>query len=412
MEKNKIQIMHLHATRINVGDNAIVVATYAACEDLLEDCSCRFFDVTTEYFACKGEPIDDYIPLHQYHHVVNWRKLISLLLRSNLVLVGGGELVNGSIEYLGITILARILRIPVVFYGIGVNLSTSSRLQKFYTIMAMKMVNNTTVRDLGAYNELKAIGVKESRITIASDIVFYLAKDSIDACQGSHVDIVENNTLTIGVSLRTTEFVEVTDVAILNIAKALDVIIERWQVQIVFYPFFNGCSDPSVINDICSDTDIIKKCISHMKNTNSVTSYCFDNDLFKLQDSMRGLDLFVGMRLHSLILAVISNVSVIGLSYAPKIDRFFSLLGVSNDVIKINNITSEDLIIKIEYKLTNRVKSSKVIDLFKSSMLNITTLKRYIPRNKKNFMLYLYFPFALVWLALHSFVTWYYKGKR
>ncbi len=122
MFKKTIQIMHLQATRYNVGDDAIVIATYKLLERLYPDTIFSFFDVARDKYTRQGESINGFLPLYEYHKLKYWPKLFKFLLLSNVILIGGGELVCGAIEFLGIALIAKLIRRPVVFYGIGSNI--------------------------------------------------------------------------------------------------------------------------------------------------------------------------------------------------------------------------------------------------------------------------------------------------
>ena len=66
------------------------------------------------------------------------------------------------------------------------------------------------------------------------------------------------------------------------------------------------------------------------------------------------LDLLVGMRLHSLILAAAVGTPCIGLAYAPKVRGFMTLLGQPELTQELAELTCEALLAKIESVLDDR----------------------------------------------------------
>jgi polysaccharide pyruvyl transferase WcaK-like protein len=62
-----------------------------------------------------------------------------------------------------------------------------------------------------------------------------------------------------------------------------------------------------------------------------------------LLDLCSGLDMMVGMRLHSLIFAALGSVVPVGISYDPKIDAFLASLGLAPAAMA-NNLQPQEFV--------------------------------------------------------------------
>ena len=67
-----------------------------------------------------------------------------------------------------------------------------------------------------------------------------------------------------------------------------------------------------------------------------------------IQSLMRECDLFIGMRVHSLILASSVAAPVIGMIYAPKVRSFLNLIESPKFGLELNELTSEILALKLK----------------------------------------------------------------
>lgn len=87
-DPDAICLLHAHATRYNVGDDAIVMATYQVVQEVLAPSVVRFIDVSRDPFARPGEPIAGFLPLYKYHWPRYWWRVLRSLWRANAVLIG------------------------------------------------------------------------------------------------------------------------------------------------------------------------------------------------------------------------------------------------------------------------------------------------------------------------------------
>lgn len=282
--------------------------------------------------------------------------IVRELLRSDLLVMGGGSLLQdvssprSVIYYLGIVALAKLFKKPVVFYAQGfgpINRSLSKRL-------IWKIVNKVdliTLRDDKSRDDLKQLGVTRPPIRVTADPA--LSIDTALFPKETGADILnefgvipksQNGTKPlVGVAIRnwntTHPFLEI-------LAQACDSLSRRgWQV--VFIPM-----------QYPGDVGVSEKVASFMQEPSVLLNRQFTfRDISSIISNM---DMIVGMRLHSLILAALYEVPFVPLSYDPKIDSFVHRLNRPQGE-RVTDVDLEKLNEQILYVETH-------IDTIKSEM--------------------------------------------
>jgi len=74
---------------------------------------------------------------------------------------------------------------------------------------------------------------------------------------------------------------------------------------------------------------------------------CFENEMQKM-------DLFVGTRLHSVILSTSLSIPTLVIAYSEKVDYYMKEIDYTNLSMPVNNISASKLINKLEYLVKNR----------------------------------------------------------
>lgn len=144
-----------------------------------------------------------------------------------------------------------------------------------------------------------------------------------------------------------------TEAAAQTIAETLDKAYKNSGLKFVFIPFStrDGIEDDRIIN---------KMIISNLKQD------CYINIETELSPEeikylLSKMDLVIGMRLHSLILAAAEGVPVIGINYFTKIRRFMESVGQENFIIELGEIETDYLYNKINDVVCNKDELSKNI---------------------------------------------------
>jgi polysaccharide pyruvyl transferase WcaK-like protein len=127
---------------------------------------------------------------------------------------------------------------------------------------------------------------------------------------------------------------------ILSHAKALDAIIEKYKVFVVFLPhYISGFSD--------DDLDVSISILEKMKNKNR-TKIIKTNSVREFKPLLDQMDMVVSSKMHPAVLAATGYVPIMCVAYDHKQTAFFQRLNMIDCTIKIRNVTFESLLSTME----------------------------------------------------------------
>ena len=274
--------------------------------------------------------------VHAYNRY-KLKEIIKAIKNADLVISGGGTLFQDITSkksiwyYLGIIKLAQMFhkKVVVAYQGMG-PIST-----KFYRRMTKHVLNRKSVKYVGmrdnqAIDFAKEIGIKENKIVFSSDIIFMMnqpAKERIDKILNDNVLNLQNDQRLVGISVREWKDKDRTDA----LAEACDMICERYNARIVFFPFHKP-----------KDAEISKIIMHKMKFEDKAVLMPNRYLPSEILGTMGRMNVNVGVRLHSLIFSAINNVPTIGISYDPKVDGFLDMLD-SNAICSYEEIDSKKI---------------------------------------------------------------------
>ncbi len=266
------------------------------------------------------------------------------LLRSDLLLSGGGGLlqdvtgVRSIIYYLAVVTLARLLGKPVVYYAQGVG-PVRSRIGRWLTRIVSNRVDLITVRDQASKEDLAAMGVTRPPLVVTADPVLALSPQQIAPGSGeallarlrsrpgdrqsggdweqpaAEADPPEQKEgeaakRTLGIVLR--DWQDHYDFKRIVAVVADRLVREGWEVILVPFHY-------PVDLQVCQEVSWL------MQEPNLLVRERLPVEtLFSL---MGRLDLVLGMRLHSLVMACVMRTPCVGISYDPKVERFLETCG-------------------------------------------------------------------------------------
>lgn len=287
----------------NAGDEALLTAISN---------SLRAVDTTLEITVLSGNPARTAI-VHGVRAVsrVNPLVLVRELSRADLLISGGGSLlqdVTGPLSipyYLGIVVLAKLLKTRVVFYAQGVG-PVERRLSRWLIKLVANQVELITLRDTKSADLLKSIGVYRPPVSVTADPVFSLrpAREEIEQAESYLAELgLQKHQGIIGISIRSWN--TFTD---LQMAALLDKLAESGH-PLLLIPLQHPV-----------DLEYSLKIRQLMKGSVTIAETQFTST--GLMGLISHLRLLVGMRLHSLIFAACVGTPFEGISYDPKVDSF------------------------------------------------------------------------------------------
>jgi len=264
-----------------------------------------------------------------------WR-VIRAIARSDALIIGGGDLVRDDLGWrtffytIEKLILALLMgkKIYVVNAGIG---QLSTRYGRFVLRQVLGRCHRIIVRDLHSEQVCKQLGV-DSVAVLAPDIVLSLP-DLLVKRSGVLPKTYPSKRYVV-VSLRHDPDVfrryAMGAARIRTLARALDELIERRAVDVVFIPFQE---DPASGR---GDAQIHKMMAQAMAHQDCVHVLPWTRDLDEVCRWIRGAQLVISMRLHAAVLAhAFARPSVL-MPCDRKIREFGRLMGIGHTIEPAN----------------------------------------------------------------------------
>ncbi|MCT9098184.1 polysaccharide pyruvyl transferase family protein [Haloarchaeobius sp. HME9146] len=187
-------------------------------------------------------------------------------------------------------------------HGIGPLSRTSSRV---LASLVLRLAETVTVRDPESRKVARNLGVD--------------AKLTFDHAALLETNDLDHSTERLGVSVTPAfrkyhDSPDRDDQLVADLATVLDDALDgdRWDGVTVF-AFHNG--------DANGDVLLSERLRRHMETTD-VTVETYDDDPVAFLNSISSMDVFLGMKYHSLVFAYLTDVPVVSISYHPKCDWF------------------------------------------------------------------------------------------
>lgn len=270
-------------------------------------------------------------------------QILNVLAEADLFISGGGSLLQdttGSLSvpyYLGLAWLAKLQGNKTVYYAQGAGPLTKKWSQKL-TSITLNRFDFLGVRDQGSENLLKEIGVKKE-LQITVDPVFALT-DSLKTTRKKIKGKIE-----IGVSVRPwkTDYIKELALALNNFA------VDK-NCKFVILPMHKGSDEQKSLE--------LQKQLTAPSEIRNLSA-----EPKQALKEFAQFDLFVGVRLHSLIFALLNKIPLLALSYDPKIEGLMSELDYL-PVFKLENLEAEKIRASLENIFAERYSLQKKIKEF------------------------------------------------
>ncbi len=263
------------------------------------------------------------------------------ILGARLFLLGGGGLLkdygidSSSLRgWLANLRLARRLGRPTALACVGVE---SIRFPESRRQLArgLQGVDDLTVRDCCSRDLLTEIGVG-SEIHVAGDLALLLGDEDIPARKAPadppRIMVCMRHWYSKG------HFVEAEgafEAVLQAVARTADEAIRNRGATLLFVPLRVTAGD--------DDVSVCRRVIDKMRHSDAARLLTEAPSAREFLEILDHCDMVIGMRLHSLILAAVRGVPMIGLSYLPKVHGFMTDLGEQHFCVPLESLSHEEL---------------------------------------------------------------------
>ncbi len=283
----------------------------------------------------------------------NYTEVIRAMKETDLFISGGGSLLQdvtstrSILYYLSLMGLALFLKKPIMVYANGIG-PINKKFNRLLTRTILNKVDIITLRDEGSRDYIREMKVKNKDVFVTADPVFTL-QEANEKRVNEIMDIEEIPTdkKMVGIAIRHWKD---DDKLVRMISKTVDKIADDYDVNIVLVPM-HFPEDVKISNSVLNLVKT-KRC------------YVLQNKypVEEIMGIIKGMDLIIGMRLHTLIYAATQEVPMIGLVYDPKIKGFLEEMRINN-WLYVDSLDEENLFLLFQEAWNDRFKLREAIVL-------------------------------------------------
>ncbi|MBS3810394.1 MAG: polysaccharide pyruvyl transferase CsaB [Halanaerobiales bacterium] len=247
----------------------------------------------------------------------NLFNILSRMKSSNIFISGGGSLLQDKTSfktvpyYLGLIFLAQLFKMKTIFFAQGVG-PVKNKFYRYLIKKVLKNVDHISVRDENSKKFLISIGINEKNIEVIEDPVYAIKPDIIK--KRKNLD-----TKNIGVSVRdwgSNHYLKI-------LAEFLNSLNKNEDLSVTIIPFHEG-----------KDIKISRKLLGLLETKVKIIEYT--DNAKQINDLYSSFDMFIGLRLHSLIFAAVNHIPFIGISYDPKVNSLIKEMGYQKEITTEN----------------------------------------------------------------------------
>jgi polysaccharide pyruvyl transferase WcaK-like protein len=276
-----------------------------------------------------------------------WR-IIDALRRSDKIIIGGGGIWSSYTGKLArfipfFVLLAKIMRKRIYYESVGLY-SSAPRFQRFLVNLSILLANDCSVRD----NESRMMLWRRSRkrSKLVEDLSLpYIRRNQKHALllDGTHEGVIAeyarikneklSGKLIIGLSVKPLLSKEMSTKMISLFSSSIEYLNRKYSNRL-FFVFFPFAETNSVIeNDSVMVDEILKRANSpknaiKVKHTHPLLWYSAIKEL---------VDVFIGMRYHSVILTLLASKPLLCIPYENKVNEIMS--SKAKDLANISMVT-------------------------------------------------------------------------
>ncbi len=270
-------------------------------------------------------------------------KIFKAFCKTDVLLLGGGTLLQeysasdwrSLFYWLKLCLLARMLGKKVCFFGIGIG-GIKTKIGKRIMSCIVYISHLLILRERHSMEYLLKLGGNTEKLKLASDLVFLANINNLLKPKTSVPDKIK-----IGVSvIPYYECIQNNLVKSDKFAKVMAVGLQR------VCELYNGELQFVIMQDFLdiSDKMYSEKVKQYIEPRYIAETIDYNEDFNITISKISGLDILVGMRLHSLILSLREKIPVVGIAYNDKIRYIMNESGIVEQCIDIDNLTPDKLV--------------------------------------------------------------------
>jgi colanic acid/amylovoran biosynthesis protein len=300
------------------------------------------------------------------------QEIADLYTKADLIVpVGGGYLRSrkGLLNRLNVPLLLHplffgyLLGKPTVLYSQSMG-PFQNKLEERMVAFVLRRMTLILLRENTSMALLAKMGVTDN-VSRAVDSGFLLRSgDAIDLRKRYHIS---GGKVLVGVTVRSWLKGSAQDEYETAVASALDTIIESSNVHALFIPQVTAAKGDD-------DRLASRRVQDAMRHKASSTLVVATMDHHQIKAMYDGLDVLLGTRFHSVIFSLTSYVPVLAVEYEHKTSGIMRDLGLEGWVVKIEDISAQNLTQQLQRLLRERVSYGQYLHM---------RVPSYIQRSKR-----------------------------
>ena len=349
----------------NIGDTAILLGLKELIQSVNKniDVYIRALSTDIDYTSTNGVTGEPALIKSDVLRPWTWIRILNIFRKPDKIIVSGGTPVfdhSHAIRTLYL-LLPVLFRKPFVIFGAGIK-PIKNWYGRRYIPYFLKKAEYVSVRDDNSKDILCDLGVKN--VSLTADSAFFARpaqRNEIDGFLTKYGVGPQESLLVVTPRLLSTHrkqlYLEeqmdgdVIEQTPQKIAKALSIIAPKFDRVILMAMHFYGPD---------SDVPLIKEI---MQLTTAPNTLFLDRELrpeIAIALFQRA-HIVLGMRLHSLLLALSMETPTVGIAYERKVTELFKRLHLPEQCLDLFDFSAEDIVMKLERTLKDHEKTTSHI---------------------------------------------------
>lgn len=308
-----------------------------------------------------------------YRLVKYLKKILLYIKKTDFVIVGGGTLIHDNKSRWSLLIMfllvisSKILFKRIYFVGVGIS---DLKYKSSYIMLNLitKLSSGFYIRDIEAEKILRKANVVEKRFQLTADLAY-----SLKHLKKKSDKTGDNKRINIGITMVDNAFYnKKIQGAIIEYVALLKNI--NYEFEVHFIPFHEMSAD---CDNTINDSKVMIKIKQELSEENIIIEEQIGEKFDKVYES---LDLVIGMRFHSLVLAAIYEIPFIGINHDNKIVGICKSYDMPS--VDVKDVNAEILLETTKSTLKKYFPTETNLEMRKRSLKNFDFLEEFYGRNQ------------------------------